>query len=50
MDKREEENENPPTVIGKPVPPMSFGELMAWHERNGTLAEFLVRVEYSRDR
>ena len=50
MDKQQSKDENPPTVIGKPVPPMSLGELMAWHEKNGTLAEFLARIDYSRER
>jgi hypothetical protein len=50
MANREEETPNPPQVIGKPVPPMTLGELMAWHERNGTLKEFLARINYDRDR
>jgi hypothetical protein len=44
----EDNNENPPMVIGKPVPKMTLGELMAYHERNGTLREFLASL--NRDR
>ncbi len=48
-EKREEhDSPNPPQVIGKPVPPMSLAELIAWHKNNGTLREFLA--DYGRDR
>ena len=50
MEKREDDSPNPPLVIGKPVPPMSLGELMEWHKNNGTLTEFLARISYDRDR
>jgi hypothetical protein len=50
MEKREDETPNPPQVIGKPVPPMTLGELMAWHKNNGTLREFLANTNYDRDR
>jgi hypothetical protein len=48
MEKREEESQNPPTVIGEPVPPSTFGELIEWHKNNGTLREFLA--DYGRER
>jgi hypothetical protein len=50
MEKREDDTPNPPQVIGKPVPPMTLGELMAWHKNDGKLEEFLARIDYSRDR
>jgi hypothetical protein len=50
MEERDDDTPNPPQVIGKPVPPMSLGELMTWHKNNGTLKEFLARTGYDRDR
>jgi hypothetical protein len=50
MTEREDDSPNPPHVIGKPVPPMSLAELMAYHKANGTLTEFLKRIDYDRDR
>jgi hypothetical protein len=34
----------------KPLPPTSLGEAMAWHKSNGTLEEYLARIDYQRDR
>jgi hypothetical protein len=47
--KRGRPKPNPPLVIGKPVPPTSRAELIALHKRNGTLKEFLERMDYGRD-
>ena len=30
---------NPPTVIGKPVPPSSVSEIIQWHKNNGSLTK-----------
>jgi hypothetical protein len=49
-ERERDDTPNPPQVIGKPVPPMSLGELMTWHKNNGALAEFLARIEYDRER
>ncbi len=50
MDEETRENPNPPLTVGAPVKPLSLGELMTWHERNGTLREFLARINYDRER
>jgi hypothetical protein len=45
-DKSREVGDNPPLVIGAPVPPPSLGECMACHAYYGTLGAFLIDIGY----